>query len=471
MIIRKLFNQRTQRKFKTENNADQWVTDILNSNNTTEYYITSKSLDDMDTLSDINSILNKGFYISAVFNCGNIYTNRNEKAGLFIFDKNKPTLIKLGNKELQSYDGKNNQKGQVLINKDLPKDYRQYIYEIETWINNNCKPKDLNKFTTFCEIPYEKYLSEINLNPLYYMRKYSNSHIERTAKLSDYANIIYPKSLKKLNDLKDMRVKIIEANSYNFHDNGNNRIEFKDLPLSRRTDTELCKNDILINSEGKIYFHNIEKYKTPVYISENNQVVIRAKKNNYIPALYCILKEDNNLNFNNISPEMPVIKIQENIDYETYFNILIGKKHKYLSVDKADENLLQQINICAYKQMEEVIKKDLYEIDLCYNNKAYKAAIILCGSVLEAFLYDWLKERKIKIEKEWTLKDYIDQIEELYQPQWLKSAEKAQEIRHKRNYIHPKKYIEKNTLIDKKLCDDIKKYLKDVICTRNDLRT
>ena len=459
--IRKLFKQRTQRRFKKENQADQWVTDILESNNDTEYYITSKSLEDSDTITDINDIINKGFYVSAIFYCGSIFINKRVDVGLFIFTKNKPEKIRLGHKALQSFN-KDNKQPQIIVNTNLPKEYSQYIYEIENWINNNNEPKDLNQTDTFGEIAYNKFLPQENLNPLYYITYEQNNKTEKNAKLSDYAEIIYPKSLSSFKDFKDLNVKVITADEYN--------TSYKNLNNSARTDTQLKTNDILINNKNEIYLcSSIDDYKTPIYVSPNNQVVLRGKMGINAHALYCILKLDDDLSYNVISPEMPVIEIKEDIDYDELYENLVGKKHSYYIEGVNDDNLKKQVQTCAHKQMEDVVQSDLAEICRCYDNKAYKAAIILCGSVLEAILYDWLKEMGEDIDDNWTLIDYINQIKFLYKPKWFDAATKAHEIRKKRNYIHPKKYVENNTLIDKKLCDNMREYLDYVIKTKQNL--
>ena len=99
--------------------------------------------------------------------------------------------------------------------------------------------------------------------------------------------------------------------------------------------------------------------------------------------------------------------------------------------------------------------------------------MVLCGSVLEAFLYDWLLEKyhgeKEKISQDWTLQDYIQQIKEIYKPEWIDAAEKANVIRLKRNLIHPEQYIKCDAVIDKPLCDKMRNYLKYVIDTRSKL--
>ena len=74
----------------------------------------------------------------------------------------------------------------------------------------------------------------------------------------------------------------------------------------------------------------------------------------------------------------------------------------------------------------QIILRDLTELRLCIKSRAYKAAIIMAGSILEAFLIDWLceidgkdyfSEDYIVIDKKYNhprradLKDYINEIQ------------------------------------------------------------
>ena len=290
----------------------------------------------------------------------------------------------------------------------------------------------------------------------------SEIHLEKNAKLSDYAELIFPKNLKSYKDSKDMNARVITAKTYS------KVFKFSDIDTTWRTNTVLKKNDILINSENYIYLHE-EEYKTPVYVSPINQLVIRAKEDVNIKALYCILKLDNDLLFDNITSDMPVIAVKEDNNYDEIFAVLTGKKHEY-EADLLDENLEQALRSCVLQQMQDVIKSDLKEIERCYSGNAYKAAIVLCGSVLEAFLYDWLKEGNIQIKENWDLKEYITQIENACWPKWEIGAKKATDIRKSRNLIHPEKYVKDFSKIDQKLCDDIIKALDYVTKTRSKIK-
>lgn len=129
---------------------------------------------------------------------------------------------------------------------------------------------------------------------------------------------------------------------------------------------------------------------------------------------------------------------------------------------------------------KEIVLKDMNELRACFNAKAYKAAIILAGSILEAFLIDWLSEIKGQNffhndfmvfdkyhgkNKRADLIDYINEIQNLRKPNWYDAASKATEIRKKRNLVHAKLYINDSD-ISKETCTEVIDYLEYVINTR-----
>ena len=111
---------------------------------------------------------------------------------------------------------------------------------------------------------------------------------------------------------------------------------------------------------------------------------------------------------------------------------------------------------------KESINADMQELRKCFEVGAYKAVLIMAGSILEAFLIDWLsdedktnyfeKDGKFwiknwagveKTQKAETLDDYIRAIQYRYRPgikdpPW--KGEYANYIREKRNLVHAKLY-------------------------------
>ena len=123
----------------------------------------------------------------------------------------------------------------------------------------------------------------------------------------------------------------------------------------------------------------------------------------------------------------------------------------------------------------ELIFADMAEINACFAAKAYKATLILAGSILETFLTDWLGSihgknyfvNKYYVGgKEANLGDFIDAIEEIKRPSWMEAATHAEFIREKRNLVHGKLCMKRGVQIDEETCQKVVSYLKEIICTR-----
>ena len=147
--------------------------------------------------------------------------------------------------------------------------------------------------------------------------------------------------------------------------------------------------------------------------------------------------------------------------------------------DILDEELLRNAPRYQEEVFEKCVGEDMKELKICYNCGAYKAATILAGSILEAVLIDWISDidkkdyfkKQYKVEDENTgkkrragLGDYIDAIKFIKRPKWLEEAEKAHHIRKMRNTVHAK--ISIKSKIDKNECDQVVKYLQDVLVSR-----
>jgi hypothetical protein len=130
------------------------------------------------------------------------------------------------------------------------------------------------------------------------------------------------------------------------------------------------------------------------------------------------------------------------------------------------------------------------ELRICYENEAYKAAIILAGSLLEAFLFDWLsnepgsetygKTIKYKLNEEKkkgtfiadNLNGYIEGLQDKY---GLKKppldVKKAIEIKDFRNYVHPTKLFKVNDdVLNEVVCKKVYSYLQDIVNYRYSIK-
>mgnify|MGYP001077431275 FL=1 len=141
--------------------------------------------------------------------------------------------------------------------------------------------------------------------------------------------------------------------------------------------------------------------------------------------------------------------------------------------------LLETLKVHSTNQLQEMLHDDWKELNDCFRVGAYKATLILAGSILEAVLIDWLSEinREDYFQKDYMvtdrngrlkradLIDYINEIKYIERPHWIDEANKAHEIRKKRNLVHAKLGINSDE-INEETCRMVINYLKDVIKTR-----
>ncbi len=142
-----------------------------------------------------------------------------------------------------------------------------------------------------------------------------------------------------------------------------------------------------------------------------------------------------------------------------------------------------------YKHWCDSFEQDIKELDACFSVKAYKATLILAGSILEAFLLDWLSEKdgknyfeqpykvavkykngKVHMMKMEQLSVYIDQIKEIERPDWMDSSEKAHFIRKSRNSVHAKVCLKEEIDINEETCSKVISYLTEIINSRMEKR-
>ncbi len=147
--------------------------------------------------------------------------------------------------------------------------------------------------------------------------------------------------------------------------------------------------------------------------------------------------------------------------------------------DVLSMELLETLKVHSTNQLQEMLHDDWKELNDCFRVGAYKATLILAGSILEAVLIDWLSEIKGHDyftedyvitdrngrQKRADLIDYINEIKYIERPHWIDEATKAHEIRKKRNLVHAKLGINSDE-INEETCRMVIDYLRDVIKTR-----
>ena len=130
--------------------------------------------------------------------------------------------------------------------------------------------------------------------------------------------------------------------------------------------------------------------------------------------------------------------------------------------------LYNKLQATKNTQIRELFELDLHEIEKCYKAGAYKASLVLCGSLLEALVLDWLSE----VDQHNYFEDTdVTNLESLINK--LRSAERlsqheahlAHDIRKKRNLIHPKNYII-NSPLEKSVCENVMNDLRPLVARR-----
>ena len=143
--------------------------------------------------------------------------------------------------------------------------------------------------------------------------------------------------------------------------------------------------------------------------------------------------------------------------------------------DLLNQELFENLKYYKHELVLRLIEGDLKEVNACFKAKAYKATLILAGSILEAVLIDWMSEldqldyfqrRTTYVGDEITLKTCIERITMLRTPDWMEESNKANKIRENRNLVHAKLCLKECRKINEELCREVIGYLEDVIRSR-----
>ena len=323
----------------------------------------------------------------------------------------------------------------------------------------------------FNAIPYENFFIDY-LSCLYRYKK------------SVIATLGLPTKDEKLVELKN-QAQFVPPKENELYDVQENDILVKFIHIDGKTHeytTRICiatnatknvKADVVIRS------FNISPYYILTYL-ESDFIKEWCFHNYMIP-------EDEDANDESLGElfveikKLPIL-VKNNMEDSFFKRQYEYNKYEKLPIQRKMENS-EKIGFFD-KNAKEIILRDMNELKQCFTAGAYKASIILAGSILEAFLIDWLSEINGKNyfeedyvildkyrnqERRADLKDYIDAIQELKKPSWFDAAKKATEIRKKRNLVHAKLYID-NKDISKETCNEIISYLEYVINTRWSLK-
>ena len=408
----------------------------------------------------------------------------------------KPSTFLTGifNGKVAEKQGKSPYDGKWHELKNKTEDFNNFIENINSYIEMNKVDRDdlnISDYSMF---------DENNLNPIYYTRQAIK--IRKELQESEY------KLLKDIADIvsaptdKDIEAKYIDSKSFEYP------LVYEKLPKARLSRAiKVVNGDIiclLVGEKPKFYLYN--KNYDDVYIKSGNYCILRVKEkkmNNYLVSYlndekariyfnstqHCsyfpaLTKKD----FGELKVIVPTEEMLKNADevmqytmnskkltpYEINELIRNSYKSEYKSESQKiiNDDIISAISKMKNKVIKELINDDLKEVETCFKNNAYKSAIILCGSILEAILLDWLSEYEKTDNildvalgddgRDLELNKIIQKLKIVVKPYWYEST-KAHEIRVTRNLVHPKECIKNNVKVSAEECRKIINDLNDII--------
>lgn len=474
---------------------------------------------------DFDNILSikKRYQLKGMFELGDVLPDSGSKFVLYVYTKEKPVSFTIGvylDKVLKTH---RHYKEKIEWKRIYSLSYYRYLQTIEKWMEFGLtEDTDYYSFNT---IDISELSEEILIPKRYTKRVLKINKIiknEKTIVLEEVADIIRPMPIRE----SDNKVGYFTIDRWKYP------IDISDLKEGVMTDTPIQKNDILFVNFSRIFLVDAEineeihinpnyyiirpKYISPYYLflylqSETAQTILQSLAMG--EAMNRVRKADMN--------RLPIIKpFQNSQEYYYRFRLKFYKpqdisdfnrfdriityydKFKERGVEEKVEDILedelvQGIRLCKKEIMSEFLDADIKELNTCFRGKAYKATLIMAGSIMEAILIDWLSEIKgvnyfdenetyivkkpkrdknnnvmkdgqgdtIYYEKKADLIDYINEIHNLAKPEWMK-ADEAHEIRKKRNLVHAKLCMSESIDINEQTCRKVIQYLKEIIETR-----
>lgn len=280
----------------------------------------------------------------------------------------------------------------------------------------------------------------------------------------------------------------------------------------QKTTLELQQYDIILKSGHISKVYMIDKVPTETFYHYDRDVVIRPNGKMQPEYIYLFLKSQTGQQLMSYfcsacgpatlpphkvkdlyipQPTLSESDYRKTFEVESNYRLDMSSYNDLIANWQEEENqsIVSIFNTeCLDKVLEkkselfsEMVRQDIEELRACFKAKAYKATLIMAGSILEAILIDWLndmsgknyfeedfqpEDRKGYKEKA-TLKDYINAVKYIEYPRWMDGAEMAHDIRDKRNLVHAKLGIYSDD-INEETCLMVIDYLERVIKTRQE---
>ncbi len=153
-------------------------------------------------------------------------------------------------------------------------------------------------------------------------------------------------------------------------------------------------------------------------------------------------------------------------DLDKINNLIAGTHDQGRLQDSFLLEELEKLRISKRVIIEKLIKDDLKELKVCIDKGLYKSSMVICGSILEAIILDWLSETEkhdyYRDDAEISLSKAITLLKKLGELDY-EAADAAHNIRTMRNLIHPRNYFQNQGKVTKKECMKLLTQLKQII--------
>lgn len=504
-VFEELYNQRSSYPIgaRSINRNDlDYIRDELRrqKNNSHKFLILPAAYFDRVSSKEIKEEIEASHNLAGIYDLGAIiHPLSSIKFYLYVFSKHKPERIWFGELQNQrkpfinrSFDYKTAQYPEFT---DLSPFMSDYLRSIELSLNDQKKKDYISDDYRIFSCDISKIDDRANID--YYKPEYIELEAkyaqEKTAKLGEIAEIIFPRGPVETDD--QYTIKLSEA-AYPLRANAL-------VPVRNNARiAKVKKNDIVTNQFLNSAFLNLTA--RPDLVIANTQLIIRLKDKRFSQAYVATYLNSDRMrvyferrkrgvtiprlsreDLNNFEIVIPTDRTNKAaIDFLGSLGEISDTREKIKAIDKLlfaknpliakplQNELLAELHekLQATKnaQIRELFELDLHEIEKCFKSGAYKACLVLCGSLLEALVLDWLSE----VEQHDYFEDSdITNLERLINK--LKSAERltqheahlAHDIRKKRNLIHPKNYIA-NTPLEKRVCESVMDDLRPLIIKR-----
>lgn len=369
--------------------------------------------------------------------------------------------------------------------------FKQFLTEIEQVILQPNKVTSLS--SEFFTLPF-KQLDETRLQVAFYhpdnqldTKRYKNAKFEALESLAEVKNIT-PVKVSELAQNKVFKWSLLPSSG----------VASQQLPVIEgdATNQVLAEGDIIITPNcSKVYLVNADL--AGVFAPAHNYL-IRLNANTTLSAQYLCLylqsesakKYSLKMTVGSVMPrlnlkdfkQLPILLPDDDIlaksdelyrrlqapetDIDKINRLILGVKDKGRLQDSFLLEELDKLRISKRVVIDKLIKDDLKELKVCIDKGLYKSSMVICGSILEAIMLDWLSETEkhdyYRDDAEISLSKAITLLKRLGELDY-DSANAAHNIREMRNLIHPRNYFQNQGKVTKRECMKLLEQLKSVI--------